>query len=551
MMHFTRFLALITLITPITAGKLCNSFKPDCGLTPTDALRRYATPYAKLLPRLRTIKRAAQVPLQIGPLIRKRGAQWGVFNIDTPLSTSLLPSVKSQVCDPSNNTAPTIRDAVICTVLHDAVTQPPVGNTDPDRIGFSNHGRRLLAVRLGNPDGFRLFIATQLHGNEFAATEAAIRLLRKLTRTKRYAKSLLSDLDIVIALRVNPDGGEPTASASPPLFQPYTRKSGFFRHNVDRTAGGGFAGPSEQDFFGVVGRGYNLNRYVYAALHNAIRPVEAQALVGALHAFRPNAVFDLHGDLPKVICPLNPASVRPGGLLEVLPTVECSKPSPPIPTLSTARKRVVVSSFFGDDASILSGPGTESLTSGPQYTQNVRFTRSIVGELKKKLLPRIHGKVARFNAISTSGVSPFSDGTLDRGGMALGAVGSGWEVLTFEPEVRAAIFSLSFLPNGTSVPVVSADPKEVDACFVKDNICLNYQLLRMLLPAVTRFAGKERILGDNGFCTIPTDDAVLIDTPVTGGFGAGSTNGTVMTPQGGQFGVPVEISGVCAGDASV
>lgn len=99
------------------------------------------------------------------------------------------------------------------------------------------------------------------------------------------------------------------------------------RQNVDPTAGGGFTSNSEADFSGIVGRGYDLNRYHHVGLEFPIRPVENQAMVAVALAFQPEVILDLHGDLHKTDCQLDFASVQPGQVLGLLPTAECVEPN--------------------------------------------------------------------------------------------------------------------------------------------------------------------------------------------------------------------------------
>lgn len=524
---------------------LCNSYTPTCGLTAAQARARYLTPYAAILPKLRNLKRRSTVPLEIGPLVRNATSKWGLVDIDVPLPS--LSSVNPTPCV-NLSTRPTIRQAVVCTVSSDKLVQPPRGNLHASRIGRSNPHRILWGARLGNPDGFRIFISTQLHGNEPTATEAAFELLHALTRWPTWARPILACAQFTFALRVNPDAGEPTATADPPVGKPFLGSTAFFRHNIDPTAGGGFQSPSETDFFGVVGRGYDLNRYMRTGLYNAVRPIESQAIVAVLLATRPDIVFDLHGDAPKVVCELDATSVRPKLVAGVLPAVKCKPPAPPVPSLASARELMVEGGFFGDDASVLVGPGTDALKRGPTFTAKTRLVRSWVAAMFAGAQPQLVGELTRFSTVR-SGVSFVNnlDGTMDRANMVLGGVGSGWEVLTFTEGLRPAVTGLSITADGPK-PDVTVDTADVEPCFLRDSICINSLLLRRLVLAVPKLVGK-RLRGDGGFCTIGLDDASVVSLPAERGFGELSLNETVMVPQGGNFGVPTEISGKCTGDA--
>lgn len=538
--------------------QLCSSYNPACGLSIDAAIARYLTPYEKLNSELRRISKQSQIPLHVGPLIAQKGApRSGLLNIDVPLDNSLAPAVRLDVCSDGNNktkekSVPTARDAVVCTVTKDSV-QPPRGNVDPDAIGASTNGRVLLGARLGSQDATarRVFIVTQLHGNEAASTEAALRFLRDVTRRPRYARTLLKNLNLVILLRANPDGGEPTArDAQIPFGRPYNRTEGFFRHNVDRHAGGGFLSETEKNFFGVVGRGYDLNRYVYGGLQAAIRPVEAQALVAAILTFQPHALFDLHGDFPKTLCNLDPSSVTPLPALAPIGAVSCRPPAPRIPTLRSGRQRIAVGSMIADDASVLSGAQFLGLTSGEAYTQRVRLTRSIAASIANTLDPRVKGRFVRFNQIAL-GNAALSDGTANRAALATGGLGAGWEVLNFIPNLRPAVTSVT-LVNGSLVPVTTSDTTDPEPCFLADNICIHRQMLHSAIQAYNRLSSKTRLRGDGGYCNIPMNDGVVFSLPSSAGFPPEiATNEPVMVAQGGQLGIPVEISGSCAGDTTV
>jgi len=135
----------------------------------------------------------------VGPLIKNSDNQ-GLVDIDIPLDMTL--DINTEVCGSEGQ--PSIRDAVICTVA-----EGQAGNREPANIGYSTQGRALLAARLGNPEGIKVLIITQQHGNEPAATEAVLKVLRWLSRPKvSRAEGILERLDILVIARANPDGGE-------------------------------------------------------------------------------------------------------------------------------------------------------------------------------------------------------------------------------------------------------------------------------------------------------------------------------------------------------
>lgn len=388
---FFGCLIIATSLHHISAHQLppkCNSFRADCGLSSAEAVKTYVTPYAQLLPKLRQIKLKSRVPISIGPLIKNRNdPSSGLLNIDSALNSSLSPAVNVSVC---GNTNTSIRNAVICTVTK-SNNAPSIGNTNATRIGRSNQGRNIIGVRLGNRrNGQRVMIVTQVHGNEAASTEAAFKLLNRLTRWPKFGKNILCKFDILIVLRLNVDGGEPSAVTNiPQVSGPFMGSFGFFRHSVDRTAGGGFVIPTESNFFGVVGRGYDLNRYIYAGLQSPIRPVEAQTLVAAILSFQPTVLADLHGDAPKAICQLDKSTIIIPTISGSPPTVHCTPPAPKIPTISNDRHRSVAVGMFADDVSILSGSQFSSLRRGERFQQHVRLTRSLAAGIAKAVEHRL------------------------------------------------------------------------------------------------------------------------------------------------------------------
>lgn len=519
----------------------CNSFNPQCNLSASDAQQYHLSSYAQLVHTLKKTKSQSKVPIEVGPLV-VNGNNEGLIDIDVSLDQSLAPVVKVDVCGEGKQTS--VREAVVCTVSQSTVLR---GNVDHSRVGFSNHGRVLWGARLGNRDGKRVFIATQLHGNEPAATEAALQILKTLTRWPRYSRAILEHLDLLFLLRANVDAGEPSGENQPPSNGPFTDSTwGFFRQNIDATAGGGFLEDTETDFYGVVGRGYDLNRYNYAGLNHPIRPVESQAIVAVLHVFRPDILFDIHGDQPKVRCELDSATVVPGAVQGVLPTVKCKKSGNSIPTLLTDRKSMVIAGFFADDASVLSGKQTDSLKSGPKFTENSRLVRSIAADIVSNIERRVTGSFSRFNQIQLEGSETFSDGTLDRAALTLSAVGSGWEVPNFSPVLTPAITSVS-LAGGSMKPVIGVDRFRIEPCFLGDNICIHQLILQQALFSTARLI-KTRIHGDNGYCSIPLDNGILVSFPESVGWTEKSIETPVLVPHGGEFGVPVSVSGACVGD---
>jgi hypothetical protein len=270
--------------------------------------------------RLLAAQRRARTPMSVGPLIRN-GNNGGLINIDRRLPPNL--PVDHDVC--GVGTKPSIREAVTCTV-----PAGERGNRDSGRVGYSTQGRELLAVRMGNPDGFKVAYWTQQHGNEVASTEAMLDVIDILAAAEHpWAREALEKLNILIVVRANPDGGEIGEECLRPPFAVGSvvgdATCALTRYTVDPTAGGGYQSDSEPGFFGVVGRGYDMNRYHHPNLRGAIRPPEVQALVAAMLAFQPRVILDLHGDIGKVACTIDPSSIAPNPLLGGLPNARCAE----------------------------------------------------------------------------------------------------------------------------------------------------------------------------------------------------------------------------------
>ncbi len=249
--------------------------------------------YSELVQELYDIEANSNGMIDVGPLIFN-GDNGGLINIDVPYSG-----------------AETIRSAVVNTVATDSVSI--LGNSNPDNVGLSNKGRAIMAARFGHGTTKLVYI-TQQHGNEFIETEAAFDFLTEIASlSQRSKKELAKKISVLMIVRANPDGGEPNPAACqmatpfPPPQNP-TYDCAFYRFNIDKTAG---TLPTADAFKGAVGVGYNLNRYHIPQLDAPIRPVEAQAMVAAILAFKPNYIMDLHGDMPKVTCVIDQSSVNP------------------------------------------------------------------------------------------------------------------------------------------------------------------------------------------------------------------------------------------------
>ena len=465
------------------------------------------------LPRvLNRIKRRAFRRVKVGPLI-KNGGNGGLINIDIPLDPNL--PINQSVCGPG--ASPSVRRAVVCTIEANGR-----GNVDPARIGYSTQGRELLAARIGNRRGARVLVITQQHGNEVASTEAALEQLKRLSRGfGRQTRQILRRLDILFIMRANPDGGDPAPECPRvlPVGAPFLGACALTRQNVDPTAGGGFLSDSEPDFFGVVGQGYNLNRYHYVGLDTPIRPVENQAMVAAAIAFRPDYVLDLHGDVPKTDCVLDLTTIVPNAVFGILPSVECQA-GQFLPDLD--RQFSIFAEAHAD----------------PQRNIEARALGAAILERTQR---ETNGTVGRFSQLQL-GAGALNVGTADAYQL-IGAVTGGWESTNFglesRPDVQAVV-------NGQ--PVISANTFLVDGSNLAQQLRLNNVALRKALSTIARFQRKPPT-DEGSFCSFPLATGLNgrlppeLFPPNTPGVGF-----EFVIPFVPAIGVPISINGACPGD---
>lgn len=448
------------------------------------ALQRLHT-HAEIKARLERIQRKAKVPMWSGPLI-KNGRNGGLVNIDVPLGRRL--DVNHDVC--GARTRPSIRQAVTCTV-----PEGERGNRNPSLVGFSNQGRELLAVRLGRPGGERVVFWTQQHGNEISSTEAALDVIEELTskslfQSPEWVRDALLRLDILIVLRANPDGGE----VGPNCFlPPYAVGSvvgnstcGLTRYNVDPAAGGAFQGDSEPDFFGVVGRGYDINRYHHPKLDGAIRPVEAQALVASILAFQPKHLLDLHGDIGKGACTIDPTSLVPNPYLGGLPNAKCVEHSHDAPI---AEDQLI-------DFSMIAGRA-------PDGSRAQRENRTLGANIVKAIEKGSLGRSSRFTQIAVgAGLIPDADPYA-----SIGVQQAGWESRT----VSSISLAVMAIKNGA--PQVGPGPDTgFDAKYLNRGIQINAVALRESLKTLTGFTRKAPH-NDGSYCSIPVATGIVNALP--------------------------------------
>lgn len=539
----------------------CNDYKPTCGLSASEARRKLLTSHADLRVKLEDLQASfsptANTRFVAGPLIERSSSDHdGLFDIDVALPGSLPPTINRSPCatnSPSHSPL-TIRQAVICTVSNTEISSVPRGNTNASRIGWSNHGRILLAARMGNPSGPRVAILTQIHGSEPATTEAVLVYLSAQVSSSGTSTSPLSKLDVLFILRINADAGEPSGTTDTPSDKPFNATTAFLRDNLDHTAGGGFVEPTEFDFLGIVGRGYNLARYLHANLQTAIRPVEAQAVVAALLSFRPHVLLDMHGDFPKAGCDLDASIVRMRK--SGLPSVRCKPPAPEIPTLAFDREHVVIGAVFAMDYGVPTREASVGMNKEPEqdsWRVQTRMSRMFAGRLLKHLNENVPGQFTRFSQLLVgAGRVGVRGGSSLYAAKALGAMASGWEVLNFQTRMRVGV--LAVLENGDKT--TGLDLPDVDGCFLADNICVHRLALEKALEELGAMLPEndnipEQEVGyegdDGGLCDVPLASAVLSNFP-SEQFGEDGTNGTEMVPIDGRMGVPIIILGRCPND---
>jgi hypothetical protein len=197
----------------------------------------------------------------------------------------------------------------------------------PERFGLSTMGREILAARIGNPNGTKILVITQQHGNEYTGTEAALGVLHYLTKNKKPAvQKILDNISLLFILRANPDGGEPdpdrcvlptdvldgvVRSGSPFINSDGSPAAdcAFYRLNVDPRASD-ITDIDTGAVFGYFGHGFDLNRYHYIAFDQeehpqfgkSIYPVETQAMVAVARAFKPEVIWDMHNNNEQIAC---------------------------------------------------------------------------------------------------------------------------------------------------------------------------------------------------------------------------------------------------------
>ncbi|WP_411993388.1 M14 family zinc carboxypeptidase [Agarivorans sp. DSG3-1] len=464
--------------------------------------------YQDLRTQLRFMPYFARVPVQTGALIIKDNNQ-GIVNIDQALPTDL--DINYQVCGEQVEPQ-SIRQAVVCTV-----DDGGRGNTNPEHIGWSTQGRELLGIRMGNPSGKRVMIITQQHGNEPAGTEAALTVMRWLSAGFGYSsRRILEQLDILVILRANPDGGEPdpqNCNFNPTPGTVIDENCALIRQNLDPQAGGGFAENSEAGFIGIVGRGYDLNRYHHVKLDKPIRPVESQAMVAAALAFQPHTVLDLHGDLQKTDCQLDFRTIQPAQVLGVLPTVDC------------------LSEEHQGNFRLLS-PFADAIPD----SQQEKLVQSLAVEVMQRVDRLFVGSTGRFSQVQL-GAGNISSGATGNY-QFIGAAAGGWETVNFTKDLRGDVVALV---DGQAV--IGVNPGLPEPSLISKQIWINRIALFEALSSLAGYA-QHPPQDTNGFCEYPLAQGLRANLPAEY-WGSQATNGPQLIPIDPGVGVPLYISGNC------
>jgi len=292
-----------------------------------------------------------------------------------------------------------------------------------------------------------------------------------------------------------------------------TNDCAFIRQNVDSSAGGSFLSNSEIDFSGIVGRGYDLNRYHHASLNYPIRPVENQAMVASVLAFQPSVILDLHGDLHKTDCQIDFSTIQTGQVLGLLPSAECVTPD------------------LKEDFRLLS-PFADAQPNTPSEF----LIQSLGVKVMKRIEKVFKGSVGRFSQVQlgSGNIGNGATGNYQQLGIAAG----GWETVNFSTELRADVVAVV-----QGQPVVSVNTGLPDPDLLRRQIKINEVALIQALISLGKFSNNKPLDG-SGFCDYPFANGLIANLPAKY-WGAAATNGDTLVPISPILGVPLYISGNC------
>lgn len=395
-----------------------------------------------------------------------------------------------------------------------------------------------MAARIGYGET-KLVIITQLRGSEPAGTEAALNLLHDLSQGLGDADEILKEFDILFLLRVNVDAGDPRGQnfEDPNDYvdvlqnMPYDSKLkegfGFWRENYDPLAGGVFGlvdgNPnSEPGFVGVIARGYDLDRYNFFGFDSAIRPVESQAVVAAMHVFQPHVSYVLHGDFQKSVCDIDASTIVQNAVLGILPVADCADPAPPIPTILESREFMAEMGLIAANADTL---------------DNIRRAHTITNEIFKKLGSFVVGQVNRWSQLD-SGIRNNGDVSQEIS-KVFGAISLGVYSSNYVPKLRPA--TIGFI-NGQ--PAFGVDATQIEPCYLPDQICVQAAWLEEALKATAAYFDVD-LEEDDGeqYCDITLTANQVAQFPAELGWQAFVIEELVQIPNIPPL--PLSVPGVC------
>jgi predicted deacylase len=135
-------------------------------------------------------------------------------------------------------------DQLIATLESIVHSRPASAELTYSPFRANGSGRAIPIVTIGHGDRGMMIIANQ-HGNEYVVSNSAVEIIRALTGTSSWARSVRHELTITVMPRVDIDGFDANPSGSP------------WRVNVDPNV----CPTAPCPMFYTPGRGYDINRY--------------------------------------------------------------------------------------------------------------------------------------------------------------------------------------------------------------------------------------------------------------------------------------------------
>ena len=398
------------------------------------------------------------------------------------------------------------------------------GNVDPltnnpwnskQRFGLSTMGREILAVKVGNPDGIKVLVITQQHGDEYTSTEAALDVLKYLTKQKKKrVKKILDTICLLIIVRANPDGGEPDPDRCVMatdiqdgivnVGSPFVSNEGevlsdcaFYRLNVDPRASAATTIDVDgtEAIFGYFGHGFDLNRYHYVDFDKEgqegkrIYPVETQAMVAAVRAFQPEVIWDMHNNNEQIVC----------DEIEVLEDQTLLFHSPFSGNLPMVRCN-------GEEKLVNTTINLAEKSDGDVVGGNA--AKRLGAKLLKFLDRDKFGSAAKYaqtgaSLPSGSGIADESYGRYQYPDESPSPIFSGTHEVAASDELSLSfqtntVHQIPFIFGGNALPKISK------------RIALHRKGLVKLLSSIANGALEDVALGDNGWSEIPKPEAMLL-----------------------------------------